>query len=134
MLRTSLATGAPHIDPKHGRFLDRARSMIRTTWIYYPERDLFVEKLSMRVGKYDPSGRGRPTLLVRPRHVYGREVYEAPDKLWQDFLDGHPLALIALDAWIGHPTLAKVPSEGGLLDVDAFAVHDQEAVRTRYVG
>ena len=104
----------------------------RDGWIYYPETDLFVEKVSIQLGRFTPDG--KPRFLARSRQVYGREVYDTPPRVWQDFLDGHPLAILAVDAWVGHPTLAKMPSAGGLYDPDAFAVHNEEKIRGRYVG
>lgn len=107
---------------KRSRFHSRVAEMFREGWIHFPDGDLFVEKVSVQVAKWSPTG--RPRFLQNCRRVYGREVFEASERTWRDYLDGHPLAILALDAqW------KTKPAESGLLAADAFAVHDKEPVR-----
>ena len=101
--------------------------MLRDGWLHFPAEDLFVEKVSVQAGRWSPTG--RPRFLPNSRKVYGREVFEADDRVWRDFLDGHPLAILALDARWKHK-----PDGSGLVAADAVAVHDQEPIRSRYVG
>jgi hypothetical protein len=84
-----------------------------------PQRDLYVEKISIQSGKYNDAQPGRPRFMPG-LEIYGRELYEAPEWAWQRFLEYDPRAVIALGA------RSHEPSEGGIVDIDAFAAHCNE--------
>lgn len=105
-------------DPgKRARFFTRFHEMVsHGTWIYYPERDLFCEKVSIQSAKWNSDQPGRPRFMPA-LEVYGRDVYECPEWKWKLFLEYHPHAVVDVHARFNKP------SEGGIIDPDAIAVH-----------
>lgn len=124
--RTPLTPDARNAS-KRIRFDSRRAELLRSGWIYFPETTLFVEKVSVQIAKWSPTG--KPRFLPNCRRVYEREVFDVPEPVWRHFLEGHPLAITAVDA-----TFKAPPKDGGLVAPDAFAVHDEEPVKARYVG
>lgn len=100
---------------KLSRYRSRVAWMIRygATWTYYPEDDLFEEKVSTQPAHHSPTGRAR---FIPSLRIYGREVYELSDADWNRFISAHPQAIALWSA----DFLPKSP--GGIFDVDAYAM------------
>lgn len=108
---------------KRTRFMERRDEMLKGgTWVYYPEEDRFEEIVSLmhpwvaRQLYDDYKGDGDKRRMIPSLTVYGREVFEADAETWRHFMMGHPAAVLILSSEF------NPPSEGGLYDVDAFAV------------
>lgn len=110
---------------KRQRFQNRRHEMLAGGWIYYPERDLFIEKISTRHKRWTPHGQSQ--FLPASRQVYGREVFEIPDRIWAGYLEGEPGCCLTADACIGTP-FEKAPSESSLYDPQGFALHNEGTV------
>lgn len=101
---------------KRVRFQERRRALLAgCSWIYFPERDLFQEILTVQPARHSPTGKSR--ILPTPLAVYGREVFNAPEVIWRKFLEAHPLAVMQL-----HAQFREAPKDGGIFAPDAFAV------------
>lgn len=123
VMQANLLIGRGANITKRTRFTERCKEMLGGgTWVYYPEEDRFEEIVSImhpwvaRQVLPNYQGGADPRRFMPSLTIYGREVYEAEPEQWKLFMMGDPRAVLLLSSEFNEA------SEGGLLDVDAFAV------------